>query len=184
MHTNIGLYICTALHYILQVNLVHWQRITGSLYVSSLTNCLFLVSGESLKYGLHGNMLHLNPQIPAQPDRILWTYNGNKMVEFDGSQQEAFIQFKNRVTLDWITAELNITGLRYDDSGDYVLEAIIQKNIQLYRFKVLVIGKCCFNFYQLTRLYSMDHLFSKDCHYFIALSSSVEPKCTVTHCRL
>ncbi|XP_022596234.1 neurofilament medium polypeptide-like isoform X8 [Seriola dumerili] len=104
-----------------------------------LTSCL--VSGQPLTYHLQGETIHLKPHVTGQPDNILWKHNGNKVVEFDGMEEEVYSQFQNRVTLDWISAELYLTDVRYDDSGDYELEIFINKELKKIHYKLEVIGK-------------------------------------------
>ncbi|XP_071331786.1 neurofilament heavy polypeptide-like isoform X9 [Trachinotus anak] len=103
------------------------------------TSCL--VSGQPLTYHLQGTVLHLKPDITGQPDDILWKHDGNKVVDFDGREEQLYGQFQNRVTLDWVSAELSITDLRYDDSGEYELEIVTNKRLHTFRYKVEVIGK-------------------------------------------
>ncbi|KAM8855641.1 uncharacterized protein AB9W97_020411 isoform 2-T2 [Spinachia spinachia] len=81
-----------------------------------------LVAGQSSTFGLKGENGFLRPNIARYPDGILWKCKGNKVVEFDGQQQQVFGTYENRITLNWVTAELNIAHLRLEDSGDYELE--------------------------------------------------------------
>ncbi|XP_056245278.1 fibrous sheath CABYR-binding protein-like isoform X2 [Seriola aureovittata] len=101
----------------------------------------YLVSGQTLTYHLQGETIHLKPHITGHPDNILWKHNGNKVVEFDGKEEEVYSQFQNRVTLDWVSAELNLTDVRYDDSGEYELEIFINKALKKIHYKLEVIGK-------------------------------------------
>ena len=68
------------------------------------------------------------------------------MVEFDGSEEQVYGTFKNRVTLDWHSAQLNITNLQFEDSGEYVLEIILNKKLFVARFILEVIGKFLLTF--------------------------------------
>ncbi|XP_018558589.1 nucleolar and coiled-body phosphoprotein 1 isoform X3 [Lates calcarifer] len=103
--------------------------------------CDCRVCGQILTYGLQGKTIDLNPGYTATPDDILWKHNGNKVVEFNGNEQHVYGQFRNRVTLGWISAELQISDLRYEDSGTYEVE--IYKNNKLHRYPYVleVIGK-------------------------------------------
>ncbi|XP_049451147.1 RNA polymerase-associated protein LEO1-like isoform X2 [Epinephelus fuscoguttatus] len=93
----------------------------------TLTWCL--VAGQSPKYVLKGNTVHLEPGINGQPDGILWKHNGNKVVEFNGNEEHVYNPYKDRITLDWVTAELDIANLRFEDSGEYELEVDINKGL-------------------------------------------------------
>ncbi|XP_041662313.1 serine/arginine repetitive matrix protein 2-like [Cheilinus undulatus] len=101
----------------------------------------FLVAGQTPKYVLKGKGDHLKPDIPGQPNSILWKHNGNKIVEFDGSEEQVYDPYRNRITLNWITAELEITDLRYEDSGDYELEVDINNKVYSSESKLEVIDK-------------------------------------------
>ena len=84
--------------------------------------------------------------IPGHPDDILWKHNGNKVVEFDAQEEHVFGTYENRVTLDWATADLNITHLRYEDSGDYEVEITKNRHVHRSNFKLEIIGKFFFYF--------------------------------------
>ncbi|XP_047456468.1 protein IWS1 homolog [Mugil cephalus] len=84
-----------------------------------LTPCL--VAGQSTTYGLVGGTVTLKADKNVS-DEILWKHKGNKVVEFDGNEELVFGSFSDRITLDWVSADLTITNLRYEDSGEYVLE--------------------------------------------------------------
>uniref|UniRef100_UPI0037E7AC62 lymphocyte function-associated antigen 3-like n=1 Tax=Semicossyphus pulcher TaxID=241346 RepID=UPI0037E7AC62 len=99
------------------------------------------VAGQSPKYVLKGTGHLLRPDISGQPNSILWKHNGNKVVEFDGSEQHVYSPFEDRVTLGWVTAELEITGLRFEDSGVYEYELDINNNLHSSEFKLEVIDK-------------------------------------------
>lgn len=83
----------------------------------------------------------MKPDISGPPDSILWKRNGNKVVEFNGQEQEAYGQYENRISLDWHTAELEIADLRFEDSGDYELEVYIKKQFSTSLHKLEVIGE-------------------------------------------
>ncbi|XP_055360782.1 protein starmaker isoform X2 [Betta splendens] len=113
------------------------------LYFVLCLVCSCSVSGQSLTYGLMGLKVTLKPDVTGtkQPDEILWKHNGNKVVEFDGRKQQEFSLFENRVTLDWISAELSITGLRLDDSGEYDLEVYANKVLKRQTLNLEVLEK-------------------------------------------
>uniref|UniRef100_UPI001A982CFE signaling lymphocytic activation molecule-like n=1 Tax=Gasterosteus aculeatus aculeatus TaxID=481459 RepID=UPI001A982CFE len=109
------------------------------LHVSIRLCSLCLVSGQSSTFGLKGGKVFLKPDITGHPDGILWKFKGNKVVEFEGQQQQVFRPYENRITLNWVTAELNIADLRLEDSGDYVLEVEINNvlNNSYYALEVM-----------------------------------------------
>lgn len=82
----------------------------------------------------------MKPDITGHPDGILWKFKGNKVVEFDGQQQQVFRPYENRITLNWVTAELNIADLRSEDSGDYVLEVEINNALRTSYYALEVMG--------------------------------------------
>lgn len=86
----------------------------------------------------------MKPDIAGHPDRILWKYNGNKVVEFNGKEQKEFSPYENRITLDWVSAELDISDLRFEDSGNYELEVHINKALHRSFHKLEVIGALTF----------------------------------------
>lgn len=121
--------------------LINWEL---SILNTKPLHSLCVVCGQILTYGLQGKTIDLNPGYTATPDDILWKHNGNKVVEFNGNEQHVYGQFRNRVTLGWISAELQISDLRYEDSGTYEVE--IYKNNKLHRYPYVleVIGKVFF----------------------------------------
>lgn len=88
----------------------------------------------------------MNPGIAKRPDEILWKHNGNKVVEFNGREQHVYSLYENRITLDWHTAELDIADIRFEDSGEYELEAFINNRLHQSDYKLEVIGKFFFTF--------------------------------------
>ncbi|XP_041663604.1 uncharacterized protein LOC121522964 [Cheilinus undulatus] len=112
-----------------------------SYFLAYFILSFFLVAGQTPKYVLKGKGDHLKPDIPGQPNSILWKHNGNKIVEFDGSEEQVYDLYRNRITLNWITAELEITDLRYEDSGDYELEVDVNDELHSSESKLEVIDK-------------------------------------------
>ncbi|XP_054483308.1 uncharacterized protein LOC129116440, partial [Anoplopoma fimbria] len=108
-------------------------------YFICMTSCL--VAGQSPKYALKGGKVLLLPDIAGHPDGILWKHNGNKVAEFNGQEQEVYHPYENRITLGWASAELDITDLRFEDSGDYELEVDINKGLHRSLYKLQVIDK-------------------------------------------
>ncbi|PWA31437.1 hypothetical protein CCH79_00002696, partial [Gambusia affinis] len=110
----------------------------------SLTCCL--VSGQNTKYALVGEKVEFtgfnNKEIPTD---ILWKHiEGHsvyKVVHFDGSQEKLFGSYEGRVTLDWRSADLSISNLRYEDSGLYDLEIQINNKQMTKRYELIVIDR-------------------------------------------
>lgn len=113
--------------------------LTAYFYTSLFYVCL--VAGQSPKYALKGLEVKLKPDITGQPDEILWKHNGNKVVEFNGNEQQVYRPYENRITLDWVSAELDIANLRYEDTGQYTLEAYMNKLFRRVDLQLEVIGK-------------------------------------------
>ncbi|XP_075896008.1 uncharacterized protein LOC142897500 isoform X2 [Nelusetta ayraudi] len=76
--------------------------------------------------GLKGQQVQLDPVVTGKPDEILWKHNGNKVVEFSGTEEQVFGSYRGRVILDRLTAGLQISDLRLEDSGEYELEVFTQ----------------------------------------------------------
>lgn len=79
--------------------------------------------------------------LPQPPDSILWKCNGNKVVEFTGSEETVYPAYEGRVTLNWHTAELQISDLRYEDSGKYEYEVFIEGSLLQSSYDLEVIGR-------------------------------------------
>lgn len=103
--------------------------------------CSVEVTGEQ-QYGGLGREITLTPKVSGQPEDILWKHIGNKVVEFDGSQNFEYGRFKGRTILDWDSGALTIKGLTDADSGPYELEAVVKGKLQYSQHEVGVIGKC------------------------------------------
>lgn len=100
------------------------------------------VAGEKVIYALLGKKACFYTDITTFPDEILWKHNDNKVVEFNGNIQEEFGSFKGRISMDWHSADLNISEARFEDSGLYVLETYTKNVLQRARYNLEVIGKC------------------------------------------
>ncbi|XP_065818433.1 eukaryotic translation initiation factor 5B isoform X20 [Labrus bergylta] len=105
------------------------------------TSCLVLGAEPPTKYVLKGTGESLKPTFSGQPNSILWKHNGNKVVEFDSREEQVYGAYKNRITLDWVSAELEITGLKFEDRGLYEVEVDINNMLHLSEFKLEVIDK-------------------------------------------
>ncbi|XP_033984637.1 dentin sialophosphoprotein-like isoform X5 [Trematomus bernacchii] len=105
----------------------------------TLTSCL--VAGQSPEYALQGGEVSLKTDVTGQPDGILWKHKGNKVVEFNGREEQVYKPFENRVTVDWFSAGIQITDLRFEDSGEYELELELNKKLQRFFYQLEVIDK-------------------------------------------
>uniref|UniRef100_A0A8C0XYJ7 Ig-like domain-containing protein n=2 Tax=Cyprinus carpio carpio TaxID=630221 RepID=A0A8C0XYJ7_CYPCA len=77
-----------------------------------------------------GNKITLTPSIRGKPKEILWRHNGDKVLEYDGSEMATFGSFKRRVDLDFETGQLTISKLNSQDSGKYQSEIWINGIVQ------------------------------------------------------
>ncbi|XP_028250150.1 glutamic acid-rich protein-like isoform X7 [Parambassis ranga] len=100
-----------------------------------------IVAGQTTEYGLLGGTINIKTGIKTAIDEILWKHNGNKAVEFNGNEEHAYSSFEHRVTLDWHSADLSISGLTYEDSGNYDLEAFSDNLLQRLKYTLKVIDK-------------------------------------------
>ncbi|KAK5611149.1 hypothetical protein CRENBAI_021283 [Crenichthys baileyi] len=101
----------------------------------------YLVAGQTTEYFLLGQTANFTANIKETPDDILWKHEGNKVVEFAGSEQLSFGSFEHRVTLDWHSADLTISNLVYEDRGLYELETFANSKLNRKRFQMEVIDK-------------------------------------------
>lgn len=93
-----------------------------SVSICPALSVLCPVPVRSVIYGLKGQQGQLDPVVTGKPDEILWKHNGNKVVEFSGTAEHVYGSYEGRVTLDRLTAQLQISDLGLDDSGKYELE--------------------------------------------------------------
>ncbi|KAM9710302.1 uncharacterized protein ACNS7B_024258 isoform 2-T2 [Menidia menidia] len=100
-----------------------------------------IVAGQTPKYALVGESIELKTGITTPPDEILWKHDGDKVVEFDGSQQQPYGSYGNRVTLNWHSADLRIEHLTFEDSGLYELEVFRNKELSRTSYKIEVIDR-------------------------------------------
>ncbi|XP_029507794.2 uncharacterized protein LOC115122697 isoform X1 [Oncorhynchus nerka] len=110
----------------------------GKVIIPLLAYFLVEVTGEQ-QYGGLGREITLTPKVSGQPEDILWKHNGNKVVEFDRSQNVEYGSYKGRTILDWDSGALTIKGLTDADSGPYELEAVVKGKLQYSQHKVGVI---------------------------------------------
>lgn len=115
------------------------------VFFGLILSSLCVVAENPPTYGLQGQAVIFNPGIQTPPEDILWKHNGNKVVEFNGMTQTAYGSYEGRITLDWHAADIEIGNLRYEDSGEYVVE-VFHKTLKTYTYKLQVIGKFCFVF--------------------------------------
>lgn len=100
------------------------------------------VTVRSVMYNLRSEQVQFGPAILTQPpDSILWMCNGNKVVEFTGSEETVYGSYEGRVTLNWHTAQLHISDLRYEDSGKYKYEVFLEGKLLQSSYDLEVIGK-------------------------------------------
>ncbi len=92
-------------------------------------------------YGESGNEITLTPSIRGKPEEILWTHNGNKVLEYDGSEVTKYGSFKGRVDVDFETGQLTLRKLNSQDSGKYQSEIWINKKAQIFSHNLTVLGK-------------------------------------------
>ncbi|KAM9449033.1 uncharacterized protein ACWYII_013726 isoform 3-T3 [Salvelinus alpinus] len=110
----------------------------GKVIIPFLAYFLVEVTGEQ-QYGGLGGEITLTPKVSGQPEDILWKHIGNKVVEFDGSQNVEYGRYKGRTILDWDSGALTIKGLTDADSGPYELEAVVKGKLQYSHHEVDVI---------------------------------------------
>ncbi|XP_038863017.1 spore wall protein 2-like isoform X2 [Salvelinus namaycush] len=110
----------------------------GKVIIPFLAYFLVEVTGEQ-QYGGLGGEITLTPKVSGQPQDILWKHNGNKVVEFDGSQNVEYGRYKGRTILDWGSGALTVKGLTDADSGPYELEAVVKGKLQYSQHEVDVI---------------------------------------------
>uniref|UniRef100_A0A673WS54 Histone-lysine N-methyltransferase SETD1B-like n=1 Tax=Salmo trutta TaxID=8032 RepID=A0A673WS54_SALTR len=110
----------------------------GKVITPFLAYFLVEVTGEQ-QYGGLGGKITLTPKVSGQPEDILWKHTGNKVVEFDGSQNVEYGRYKGRTILDWSSGALTIKGLADADSGPYELEAVVKGKLQYSQHEVDVI---------------------------------------------
>ncbi|XP_072253061.1 lymphocyte function-associated antigen 3-like [Leuresthes tenuis] len=109
------------------------------LVYSILTS--FIVAGQTPEYALLGQSIMFNADITTSPEQILWKHDGNKVVEFDGNQEQLYGSYVNRAILDWVSADLEIDQLRYEDSGTYELEVFTKTKLDRSIYKLEVVDK-------------------------------------------
>lgn len=102
---------------------------------------LTLVAGQSVHYVLKGREAILSPALSKAPDDILWKHNGVKVITFDSAEERVFHPYEGRVTLGWGTAELTIADVRYEDSGEYELDALFRDRLSRSQYMLKVLDK-------------------------------------------
>ncbi|XP_075870672.1 SLAM family member 5-like [Nelusetta ayraudi] len=104
--------------------------------------CLSWVTVRSVMYELKSEQAQLGPSIlPQEPDSILWKHNGNKVVEFAGSEESVYGSYEGRIILYWHTAQLQISDLRLEDSGTYEYEIMTGGKLHVSSYELEVIEK-------------------------------------------
>ncbi|KAM3607474.1 uncharacterized protein V6R79_008372 [Siganus canaliculatus] len=115
--------------------MAHWNFLASVI----LTTCV--VSGQPPRYVLKGQKVTLNKDVTGRPDNILWTHDGNKVVEFNGREEHVYDPYKTRIALDWSSAELHINDLRLEDSGKYELEVFVNQNLEKSYHEVEILDR-------------------------------------------
>ncbi|XP_050956617.1 SLAM family member 5-like isoform X3 [Labeo rohita] len=103
-----------------------WQLFKFLVYIPCFCSSQVLCDD----YGESGNKITLTPIIRGKPEEILWTHNGNKVLEYDGRELVKYGSYKDRVDVDFETGQLTIRKLNSQDSGNYVSEIGINRKIQ------------------------------------------------------
>ncbi|XP_076025968.1 uncharacterized protein LOC143015783 isoform X4 [Genypterus blacodes] len=123
---------------------VYTCRVSNPLSTKTATftakDC-YQVAGLTPQYVLRGQNVTLTPSISGPPEQILWKHEGDKVIEFDGREEKVYSTYKNRITLDWHSAEIIIKDLQHNDTGEYELEAIINKKLVHAQHKVVVLDE-------------------------------------------
>lgn len=91
-------------------------------------------------YGLKGQQVQLDPGITQPPDKTLWKHNGSIVVEYDGIEEKVHGSYSH-VTLDWLTARLQVSDLRLKDNGKYECEVYVQGKWLQSSYELEVRGK-------------------------------------------
>ncbi|XP_052461545.1 CD48 antigen-like [Carassius gibelio] len=93
----------------------------------------------SVTFVENGNNLTLNPNISGKPEDILWTFNENKVAEYDLNEFKAYGQFKGRSWIEITTGQLIVRHMTSQDSGIYRSEIQIDGKYQKSENEVQVI---------------------------------------------
>nr|XP_061820596.1 uncharacterized protein LOC133608957 [Nerophis lumbriciformis] len=99
------------------------------------------VSAQDVKYFLKGQDIHLMPSISEQPIEFIWLHNENDVVFFTGTEDIVNSSYKNRITLDRVSAELTIKNATYEDSGVYLLGMNIHNKPDTFQCTIEVVDK-------------------------------------------
>ncbi|XP_069569732.1 lymphocyte function-associated antigen 3-like isoform X2 [Brachyistius frenatus] len=102
---------------------------------------LGLVAGQTIKYALVGQTVKFSTSLQKSPSDILWKHDGDKAIDFNGKEEHVYNPYENRVTLDWQSADLEITDLKYEDGGNYVLEVYTNNIFETLNYKLEVMDK-------------------------------------------
>ncbi|XP_076153304.1 uncharacterized protein LOC143136465 [Alosa pseudoharengus] len=82
-------------------------------------------SSITITAATNGNVT-LQLLMEGQIDEILWKHKGNKMVEWEKTNNPTeYLTFKGRTKLDFKTGKVTIVKLTKDDSGEYEAEVLI-----------------------------------------------------------
>lgn len=92
-------------------------------------------------YEHKGQQIQFDPGVTGSPAEILWTHNGNKVVDLNENEETVFGSFEVRVTLNRDTGRLQIFDLRLEDSGTYEYEIYLQEKWLMSSYELKVIGE-------------------------------------------
>ncbi|XP_067300866.1 lymphocyte function-associated antigen 3 [Pseudorasbora parva] len=107
------------------------------LYMTCVCLARDLVSCDNFEET--GKDITLTPSIRGHPTDILWKHNGNKVLEYDGSEVLKYGSFTGRVEVDFETGELTIRKLKSQDSGQYQSDIVINEKVQTSTHTVTVL---------------------------------------------
>lgn len=141
--TKITSKCCIHLFYVLEI-IIYSETIVFSCCHNSVSTSpcpVRLVTVQCVIYELEGQQIQWHPRVGGPPAEILWTRDGDKVVEFDGSVEKVFGSFQGRVALDRQTGRLQIFDIRLEDSGTYEYEIYLQGKWFIASYELKVMGK-------------------------------------------
>lgn len=104
-------------------------------------SCLCPVCVQSVIYEVKGQQVKLHADITGKPEQLLWKHNNDVIVEFNGIKEKVFGSFEGRIHLNVLTAQLQISDLRFEDTGNYEYEVYASRNFFRKSYELKVIGR-------------------------------------------
>lgn len=104
-------------------------------------SCLCPVCVQSVIYEVKGQQVKLHADITGKPEQLLWKHNNDIIVEFNGIKEKVFGSFEGRSHLNVLTAQLQISDLRFEDTGNYEYEVYASRNFFRKSYELKVIGR-------------------------------------------